>query len=292
MTTGSTLPRRILARLLRDARTESGIAVDTARKAIGVSGQTFWRMETGQPTRINPLFIRHLADLYEVSEETTEVLLALTEESQGKGWWHAYSDEIPKHFDFYVGLEDAAKRFSSYSTLLLPGLLQTPDYRREVIWTEFPSMPTEEVERRIELSQRRQQRLRDKANPLAVNALIDASALQRVTGSHEVMAAQLDHLAEVGRLPTVTVRVVPMRTGRHIGTIAGPFVLLEFPRHPTAKLTEPPVVYIQGFTGALYLEKADEVRQYRNAYAEIQRAALDEGESRSLIRKLIKELHE
>ncbi len=292
MTTGSTLPRRILARLLRDARTDAGIAVDTARKAIGVSGQTFWRMETGQPTRINPLFIRHLAELYKVSEETTDVLLALTEESQGKGWWHAYSDELPKHFDFYVGLEDAAKRFSSYSTLLLPGLLQTADYRREVIWTEFPSMPTDEVERRIELSQRRQQRLRDKTNPLTVCALIDECALRRLIGSREVMAAQLHHLVEIGSLPNVSVRVVPMQVGRHSGTIAGPFVLLEFPRHPTAKLTEPPVVYIQGFTGALYLEKPDEVRQYRNAYAEIQRAALDDGDSQNLIRMLMKELRE
>ncbi|PPI99122.1 hypothetical protein C5E46_06925 [Nocardia nova] len=134
--------------------------------------------------------------------------------------------------------------------------------------------------------------MRDKTNPLTVCALIDECALRRLIGSREVIAAQLHHLVEIGRLPNVSVRVVPMQVGRHIGTIAGPFVLLEFPRHPTAKLTEPPVVYIQGFTGALYLEKPDEVRQYRNAYAEIQRAALDDGDSQNLIRTLMKELRE
>ena len=39
-------------------------------------------------------------------------------------------------------------------------------------------------------------------------------------------------------------------------------------------------------------ENPNEVRQYRDANAEIQRAALDEGDSESLIRTLMKELRE
>ncbi|MFI7664296.1 helix-turn-helix domain-containing protein [Nocardia sp. NPDC049526] len=290
VTTGSILPRRILARLLRDRREKAGIGVEAARKAIGVSKQTFWRMETGQPTRINPLFIIHLAQMYGVGDETADVLLGLTEESQAKGWWHAYGDAIPKHFDLYVGLEDAAKRFSSYHTTLIPGLLQTPEYRRELHWTEFPGMPSDEVERRIELHRRRQERLHSKAKPLEMRVLLDESVLRRVQGSPEVMSAQLTHLVEASRLPNVSVRVVPLSAGRHKGVFTGSFVLLEFPRHPTAKLTEPPVVYIQGFTGALYLEKTDEVDEYRDAYAGIQRVALDEDASRGLIQQIAEEL--
>ncbi|MGK8521533.1 helix-turn-helix domain-containing protein [Nocardia asteroides] len=290
MTTGSTLPRRILARLLRELREAAGIDVETARKAIGVSKQTFWRMETGQPTRINPLFITHLAQMYRVDDATADVLLGLTEESQGKGWWHAYGDAIPKHFDLYVGLEDAAKRFSSYHTMLLPGLLQTAEYRRELHWIEFPGMSPAEVDRRIELHSRRQERLHSKSNPLVLNALIDESVLRRTNGSPEVMARQLLHLVEADHLPNVSVRIVPLAAGRHRGVLTNSFVLLEFPRHPTAKLTEPPVVYIQGFTGALYLEKAEEVDQYRDAYADIQRVALDETASRKLILEIAEEL--
>lgn len=290
MTTSSTLPRRILARLLKDKREAAGIGPDAARRAIGVSKQTFWRMETGQPTRINPLFITHLAQMYGLDDKTTDVLLGLTEESQGKGWWHAYGDTIPKHFDLYVGLEDAAKRFSAYQATLLPGLLQTAEYRRAVIWTEYPAMPTSEVERRIEIHTRRLERLQSRTNPLEVNVLLDESVLRRVAGSPEIMAVQLTHLVDVGRSPNISVRVVPLAAGLHKGTSTGSFILLEFPRHPTAKLTEPPVVYIQGITGSLYLEKADEVDQYRDAYAGIQGVALDEAESRRLILEIAEEL--
>ncbi|PPJ06377.1 hypothetical protein C5E43_20360 [Nocardia cyriacigeorgica] len=95
-TTNSTLPRRILAGLLREKRIAAGISVEAARQAIGVSKQTFWRMETGQPTKINPLFISHLAQMYRVDARDTEVLLGLTEETHAKGWWHAFGEAIPK----------------------------------------------------------------------------------------------------------------------------------------------------------------------------------------------------
>lgn len=289
-TMGSTLPRRILARLLRERRDSAGVSFEVARKAIGVSKQTLWRMETGQPTRINPLFINHLAQMYGVDDKTTAVLLGLTEESQAKGWWHAYGDTIPKYINLYVGLEDAAKKLSGYHVTLIPGLLQTVDYRRAVIWAEYPNMPTSEVERRIEIHTRRQARLEDRTTPLSASLLVDESALRRVAGSSEVMADQLRHLVEADQLPNVSVRVVRLSAGLHMGTSTGPFILLEFPRHRTAKLTEPPVVFIEGITGSLYLEKADEVDQYRNAYADIERVALDESASHHLIHEIAEEL--
>ncbi|WP_245665862.1 helix-turn-helix domain-containing protein [Nocardia sienata] len=285
----STLPRRILARLLREKREAAGISVEAARRAIGVSKQTFWRMETGQPTRINPLFISHLAQMYRVDDEETEVLLGLTAETQSKGWWHAFGDAIPKHFDLYIGLEHAAKRFSSYHTMLLPGLLQTVDYRREVIWAEFPGMSTDEVELRLELHQRRLERLHSETNSLELNVMVDESVLRRRIGSSEIMAEQLIHLIATDELSNVSVRVVPLDVRRHKGVVTGHFVILEFPNHPTANLTDPPVVYIQGFTGALYLDKQDEFEHYRDAYADLRRVALDGAGSRQRIREIAKE---
>ncbi|WP_406232612.1 helix-turn-helix domain-containing protein [Nocardia sp. NBC_01009] len=291
MATGSTLPRRLLGRELHGLRENAGITMDVAKAAISVGKQTIWRMETGQPVRLRFIDIERLCQVYGATPEKTQVLLGLTEEAQGKGWWHAYGDAIPKHFDLYVGLEDAAERFSSYHTNLLPGLLQIPEYRREVIRAEFPNMETGEVERRIELASRRQARLSNDTNPIAVQVVLDELPLHRPIGGPSVMAAQLHHLAEIGQqLANVSVRIVPAGVGTHRGLLVGPFVLLDFPRHPTAKLTEPPVVYIQGFTGALYLEKADEVQQYRNAYADVQRVAMDEDDSRRLILEIAKEL--
>ncbi|MBF6098302.1 helix-turn-helix domain-containing protein [Nocardia cyriacigeorgica] len=289
-TTNSTLPRRILAGLLREKRIAAGISVEAARQAIGVSKQTFWRMETGQPTKINPLFISHLAQMYRVDDETADIFLALVEETHAKGWWHAFGDSIPRDFDLYIGLQDAAKRLSSYHTILLPGILQTTEYRREIHWAEFPGMPSDEIEQRLQLHVERRARLYDPERPLTVDTFLDEALLRRMVGSSEVMAGQLRHLLELDLLPNVSIRVVPMTARRHKGILTGAFVLLEFPRHPTANLTEPPVVYIEQYTGALYLEKPDEVQQYRAAYADIQRVTLDQEGSRRLIQQLADEL--
>ncbi|MFI9403614.1 helix-turn-helix domain-containing protein [Nocardia sp. NPDC052316] len=287
--TGSTLPRRMLARQLRELRENSGVSAEIARLAIGVGKQTLWRMETGQPVRLNPLFIQRLCEVYGAPEDVTTMLLGLAEESHRTGWWHAYGDAVPKHFDLFVGLEEAAKRIVSYQTVLLPGLLQTDEYRRAMIWLKSPTMPTAEVERRIEMFNQRKARLTDSTKPLALDTIVDEAALRRAIGGPAVMVGQLKYLATVGELPNVSMRVVPLSAEAYGALNVGPFVLLEFPRHPTAHLTEPPVVYIQAYTGALYLEKTDEVQQYQQAYADLQRSALDEARSRSLIHKIAKE---
>ncbi|WP_040694011.1 helix-turn-helix domain-containing protein [Nocardia vinacea] len=290
MATGSTLPRRLLGRELHDLRENAGITMDVAKAAISVGKQTIWRMETGQPVRLRLIDIERLCQVYGATEEKTQVLLGLTEEAQGKGWWHAYGDAIPKHFDLFVGLEQAANRLTTYQSALIPGLLQTPEYRRAVLWTEFPNVETAEIERRVELWSRRQARITDDENPIKLDVIVDELPLRRPIGGPAVMAAQLQHLAEVSRLDNVSVRVVPASVGTHMGLLIGTFVLLEFPKHPTAHLTEPPIVYVQGYTGALYLEKPEEVQQYRDAYTRLQRSALDEAASRRLILEIAEEL--
>lgn len=286
----ATLPRRILGRLLREKREAAGVSSEAAQKAIGVSKQTFWRMETGQPVRINPLFISHLAQMYRLDEETTDVFLTLTEETHGKAWWNAFGDDIPRDFDLFLGLQDAAKRWSSYHVSLLPGLLQTREYRREITWTKFPGMPSEEVNRWLDLHAKQWERLYNKKNPLTLDVLLDESLLRRVIGSSRIMAEQLEHLIEVTEQTNVSIQVVPFDSRRHRGILSGQFVLLEFPRHPTARLTEPPVVYLEQFTGGLYLEKPEEVKQYRDVYADVQRSALDPDKSRKLIREVASQL--
>ncbi|WP_249643698.1 helix-turn-helix domain-containing protein [Nocardia sputi] len=282
----------MLGRQLRELRVNSGVSAEYARHVIGVGKQTLWRMETGQPVRLNPLFIERLCKVYGASEEQTAVLLDLTEETKRTGWWHSLDDAIPKGFSHYVGLEAAAHRVTSYQTTLLPGLLQTSEYRRALIWVDYPTMPGPEVERRIEVFTRRKARLDSTSDPLHLDAVLDESVLRRPIGGTSVMADQIRYLAEVTEQNNISVYIVPLDAAAYAGLRVGPFVMLEFPRHPTAHLTEPPVVYMQGFTGDLYLEKSEEIREYRQAFADIRRSALDEVRSRSLLRKIAKEFAE
>ncbi|NEW58682.1 helix-turn-helix domain-containing protein [Nocardia cyriacigeorgica] len=289
MTTGSTLPRRILARQLRALRDKSGVSAETARREIGVSKQTLWRMENGLPVKLNPLFIRRLCEIYGAPEDLTMALLALAEEAKAKGWWHAFDDAIPQSFGLFVGLEDAAHHIVSFQTTLIPGLLQTAEYRRALSWIDSPNSPTEQIETGVAIGVRRQLRLTNTRHPLALDVFIDETILRRVTGSTAIMADQLRHLEKTARLPNVSIRVIPSSVGSYRGLIVGPFVLLEFPQHPTAYLTEPPVVFVQGFTGDLYLDRPEEIERYREVCTDLKRLALDEAESRALCLELAEE---
>lgn len=83
--------------------------------------------------------------------------------------------------------------------------------------------------------------------------------------------------------PSTYIRIVPLSLGGFLGLEVGSFVLLEFPQHPNPSLTEPPVVYVDGYTGSLYLDKPEEIEQYRAAVSRIQNVALNVTESRTLL---------
>jgi len=289
-TTDCNVARRMLGLTLETMRTKQGISRETAAAAISLARSTLWKLETGQHVRLNPVLLKHLCELYESDPQQTQVVLELIKETTAKGWWQAFSDDaIPKEFGLFVSLEDAAERITSYQTMLLPGLLHTADYRRSLIWAEFPNKPTEEVERMLEVGMTRQQRLTSKEKPLTIAAFIDESVLRRTTGSRSIMEAQLLHLAKIVALGNVSIRVVPLSVGMYGALIVGPFVILDFPPHLKIELSMQPVVYVQGFLGDLYLEQSEEIRRYREVRTEVQRLALDENDSRSLILQIARE---
>ncbi|MEU2038920.1 helix-turn-helix domain-containing protein [Nocardia niwae] len=287
---GSTVPRRMLGRRLRQLREASGATVAHACKVIEVSPQTMWRLEGGQAVKLKDLYIKALCELYGATEDDTAALMGLVRETKRTGWWHAYGDAVPTYFDLYLGLEEAARKLTTFHLTLLPGLLQTPAYRRAVIWGAYPGMPTADVERRIEIATKRQERLKEARNRFTMNVFLGEAGLRYEVGGRPVMTEQLHHLLAVSRLPTVTLRVLPFRTERVLPLVAGSFTVMEFPA--LLSFTEPPVVYVEGYTGALYLDKPSEIDQYTTACKAVHAAALDEQETRELVSKIAKEYGE
>ena len=103
------------------------------------------------------------------------------------------------------------------------------------------------------------------------------------------MAEQLDHLAGLCGLPNVSMRVVPLGAPDHLGLNAKDFLFLMFPDHMNPVFTEPPVVYVEGFTGALYLDKPSEIVRYQAARQSILHVALDERDTHRLIEATARE---
>jgi transcriptional regulator with XRE-family HTH domain len=288
-TTGSTVPRRQLGRYLRELRNQQRLTVKAAAERLEWSEAKMWRIETGQ-TSLRSLDVETMCRIYGAPADLTEALMGLAKETKARGWWHAYGDVIPEGFDVYIGLEEAASQLAWYESELVPGLLQTEGYARTVIEADNPGVDEEEISRRVHVRLARQPLIHRVTAPLELRVVLNEAILRRPIGGPRIILAQLARLAEVSQLPNVSLRVVPFSAGLHPGVMSNPFVILRFPLNGDGRESEPATVYVDGFTGALYLDKPNEVERYAQAFGSIWDAALTEPKSRTVIRQAAKEL--
>ncbi|MEV4481687.1 helix-turn-helix domain-containing protein [Micromonospora coxensis] len=286
---GSTVPRRQLGRALRELRTEARMTLDGAAEALHCSRQKMWRIETGLGP-VRALDVKAMCELYGATPELAGALTALANETKAKGWWHSYGDAIPDWFELYVGLESAASRLRGYDESLIPGLLQTEAYARGVFQNRT-DMIEDDLEQIISVRLQRQGLLRRRLPkaPMLSSVLAEALLIKQI-GSRAVMADQLRHLLDLTELSNVSIRVLPLSAGAHYGALAGTFMMLDFPL-TNRVVPEPSVVYSESLTGALYLDRPEEIAAYEKVWASLDRLALDEQQSRHLINKIVGEVH-
>jgi len=288
-TTGSTVPRRQLGRYLRDLRNGQRLTVRAAAERLEWSEAKIWRIETGQ-VGLRSLDVEAMCRIYGAAPDLTEALMGLAKETKAKGWWHSYGDVIPEGFDVYIGLEEAAASFSWYESELIPGLLQTEDYARAVIAADKPAVEDEEIDRRVHVRIARQALLTRVTAAPELRIVLNEAIVRRPVGGTEVMSGQLRRLLDASGLPNVALRIISFSAGLHLGIISGPFVILRFPLNGDGRASEPPTVYVDGFTGDLYLDKPNEIKRYDEAFGAIWSVALDEKASQELLSRASKEI--
>lgn len=252
---GPTALRMLLGAQLRRLREAKGITREDAGYEIRASDSKISRMELGR-VGFKERDVSDLLTLYGVTDpKERETLLGLARQANNPGWWHRYNDILPSWFQPYLGLEAAAELIRTYEVQFVPGLLQTADYARAVVLIGHERSTPEEIERRVAVRMERQHIL-NRQHPPQLWALVDEAALRRPIGGPEVMRAQIESLIETTKRPNVTLQVVPFHAGGHAAA-GGAFTLLRF---PDADL--PDVVYLEQLTGAIYLDKRDDVDTY------------------------------
>jgi hypothetical protein len=283
--TSPTVRRRRLGAELRKLREHADILSEAAAESIGCSQSKISRMETGRaPCRVEEVLA--LLDLYEIIDvPRREELLALARASHHKGWWNTFDDVVRRGFDTYVGLEGATATISVYESQVVVGLLQTPEYAREILRATDPHIPDKELDRSVAFRMERQHILARQDAPPLLWAVMDEAALRRRVGGSVVMRDQLRHIMDVvDEQPNVTVQVLPYGAGAYAGQ-GFPFTILGFPDPD-----DPDVVYVEGLSGDLYLEKMAEVRRYRFVQDHLRVAALTPDRSRELMTIISKEM--
>ncbi|KUL50256.1 MULTISPECIES: helix-turn-helix domain-containing protein [unclassified Streptomyces] len=275
-----TVRRRRLGQELRRLRELKGMTAEEVAERLLVSQSKISRLENGRRS-ISQRDVRDLCGVYEVDDHRiVDSLMQMAKDSRQQGWWHSFGD-IP--YSVYIGLETDAASLRVYDPQVVPGLLQTRAYAEALITGALPETTPTDIEKRVQVRMRRQERILAPENPLRLWTVLDESALRRVVGSRHLMRDQLEHLVEQSQLPHVTVQVIPFDMGAHPG-LNGQYAILEFP-----DAADSSVVYIEGVTSDLYLEKANDVQQYSVMYEHLRAQALNVEQSRRRIADIAKE---
>jgi hypothetical protein len=274
-----TVGRRRLAaelRALRGARTGGTVA-----SALRWSPAKISRYELGQ-TSFPRQEIEKLLDFYEVTEPRRGQLLALAADANARGWWEEYSDVLPPGYMELIGLEAEAASIVEWQNEAIPGLFQTNEYSFEVhsAFQSVVRMPPGHIARRSQVRMIRQRVLTERDPRLELSVVIDESVLLRKVGSHDLMFDQLRHLADMGELPNVELRVLPLHRGTAL--MADSFAVLGFSRQDEAvKLGD--VVTTESVTTHVSIEGEVDTYIYRLIFQAFLDATLSADESRDLI---------
>jgi transcriptional regulator with XRE-family HTH domain len=278
----ATVLRMLLGAQLRRLRETAGISAEKAGFEIRASRSKISRMETGR-VGLKVRDVEDLLTLYGVTSAPQRAkVIALARRSRTPEWWAKYNDILPDWFETYLGLESAATSIRSFEMQFVPGLFQTEDYARAVTTLGHQAARVDEIERRVGLRLKRQELLA-RAQPPRIWAVMDEAVLRRPVGGLPVMRAQLRHLVEAARMPSVTLQVVPFARGGHAGA-SGSFSILRFEERDL-----PDVVYIEQLTSAVYLDQRQDIEHYLEVVDQLSGEALTPADTTRFIEQVAHE---
>ena len=270
--------RRRLGLELRQLREDANLKIDKVAKKLEMSDSKISRIENGQVSA-TARDIRDMAFLYGVRGQRLENLMQLARETREKPWWQQFS-ELGLEL---VAYEAEASDILLFEPLIVPGLLQTRDYARAVIRAVRRDLDSERIERRVEFRMRRQEVLTAEKPP-RIWAVVDEAILYRMIGDRKIMAEQLGHLEKMGKLPHVTIQVLPFSAGEHAG-LDGPFMIIRLP-----ELTDKDMVYLEHAGQEHYLDNPADVDLHSTIFDHVRAAALKPDASLKLLSKRAEEL--
>lgn len=270
-----TVRRRRLSDELRRRRDAVRMTLDEAAPAAEMSRTTISNIESGVKKRPQVHEVKALLDAYKVTDQQErEEILNLVRQSRESGWWARYRDVLSGKF---IGFEAEAHVISTWEPLVIPGLLQVPEYSR-VLAKAARVGDEHSIQRAVDARLERQRILN--SDPPELWAVFSEASLLALSDHPEVLERQVSYLLDAAQAPTTTIQMTPAY--RLTPGLGGPFVIMDFP-----EAVDPTIVFLETDTDGLYLEEPDEVARYRNTFGHLRIAALTPDETVARLTEMI-----
>ncbi|MFI5864244.1 helix-turn-helix domain-containing protein [Streptomyces sp. NPDC051546] len=205
-------------------------------------------------------------------EDQTEDLVASLRTAEGMwvGWRRMERAGLKQAQEARLPLYQRTRRFRSYSSWLVPGMIQTQPYTTAALQAiQRRRGLVDDVAEAVAARMERQRILYEGDRRFAF--LVEESVLRSGIGGAGVMAGQLGHLIAIASLPNVSLGVVPMSPHRERWPAEGFWI------YDAAQ------VNIELISGYLTLTQPSEVAMYAGTFAELAELAVYGAPARALI---------
>ncbi|CAM5738036.1 helix-turn-helix domain-containing protein [Streptomyces hirsutus] len=261
-------PRQRFAEELRTLRAASGTSLRALGERLGWDWSLFGKMEKGE-TIGSPEVVQALDTHY----GTPGLLLALWELAAGD------HTQFRERYRRYMALEAEAVSLWHFAVSVLPGLLQTPGYAREVL--AAGGLKGKGLEQQIDARMGRRELLEGEGAPRFRTILSEAVLRTALLDTLE-WRGQLEHLAEMAERPNIVVQVLPFSAGPY-GLDSTDVWFLRLRRGQTVAYTE------NAHRGDL-IEDGEAVERLQSAYDAVRDLALTPAESQKFILRMLEEM--
>ncbi len=192
-------PRRRFAEEVRALRAQKGVSLRQLGEEVGWDWSLFGKLEKGE-TLGSPEVAEALDQYY----GTSGVVLALWELAAGD------HTQFRERYRRYMALEAESVSLWHFAVSVLPGLLQTPGYARELL--AAGGLKDAELEQQVEARMGRRGLL-EGSDPPPFRTILSEAVLRTPLRDAGEWRAQLEHLVEMAGRRDVTVQVLPFSAG-------------------------------------------------------------------------------
>jgi hypothetical protein len=261
---------------MRLRRQRIGLNATDLSDVLGWSFSKTSRVELGM-YRVSEVEVVHYLAACGVPHDELNALVELKhDEERDLGYWMRPPASSLRSLVYH---ESTAIRRFSYEPNVVPGLLQTEQYAAALIRAADVS---DEVFSASLGARMERQALLGRRDPVENIFFIHERALRMPVGDASIMNEQLLHLVFSTARPRIGIRVVPMSAGAQSACM-NTFLLFDYRKEHR------PLVYLESWTGALFLDGDRDIASYREMVPKLDAVALSDGQSRDFLTAMASE---